>query len=104
MNVRIDEDGVRFRIVPADLSLLLGGSELKQRVSIGAQSFEYRILPAASAREMALAMTGNGFTLSVPHAALEQLGGLGRSKNGVSVKSGDVEISLQVDLKAYKAA
>jgi hypothetical protein len=104
MNVRIDEEGIRFRIVPADLLVLLDGSELKQRIGIGAQSFEYRILPVVSGEEMKLEMTGNGFILSVPRAALEQLCGLGRSKNGISVKSGAAEISLQVDLKAYKAA
>jgi hypothetical protein len=104
MNVRIDEEGIRFRIVPSDLSVLLGGGELKQRVSIGADNFEYRIVPIVSGQEMALEMNGNGFILSVPPAALEQLRGLGKSKNGISVKSGDAEISLQVDLKAYKAA
>jgi len=106
MNVRIDEDSIRFRIIPADLLNLLDGGEIKQRVGIGARYFECRILPVASARDMELELAGQGFTLSVPRAELERLRDLGRSKDGISVKSGGAEISLQVDLKAraYKAA
>jgi hypothetical protein len=49
---------------------------------------------------MELEMAVAGFCLSVPRAALEELRGLGRSKEGISFRQGGVDISVQVDVKA----
>lgn len=96
MNVRIDEDSIRFRIIPDDLASLLDGKEIEQHV-IG---FTCRITSGLPGKEMDLQMAENGFTLSVSRAILEQLRDMGRSKEGISIQKSDIEISLQVDLKA----
>lgn len=98
MNVRIDESGVRFRIVPDDLTALLAGQRLEQEVAIGTQSIFYEIVPA-DAGEMALTAQNMRFTLVIPRRALEELRDLGRSKKGISVRQGDADVALQVDLK-----
>lgn len=96
MNVRIDKEGFRFRIIPADLSALLEGKELVE----SACGFTYRIVPVFSGLLMELRMANHGFYLLVPQATLEELRDMGRSKEGIGIQQGDAEISLQVDLKA----
>lgn len=99
MNLRISEDGFRFRITPEDLDTLLRGREIDQRVCLGAHCFTYRIAPVKFEKDMKLEMAVAGFCLSVPHAMLEELYDLGRSKEGLSAMQGDVNIALQLDIK-----
>lgn len=99
MNLRISEDGFRFRITPEDLDILLRGREIDQRVCLGAHCFTYRIAPVTFEKDMKLEMAVAGFCLSVPQAMLEELRDLGRSKEGLSVMQGDVNIALQLDVK-----
>lgn len=99
MNLKISENNFRFRIAPDDLDRLLRGQDVDQRVCLGAHCFTYRISPASAGTKMELEMAIAGFCLTVPREILEELRDMGRSKNGVSVKQGDVDISLQVDIK-----
>lgn len=99
MNLRIAENSFRFRITPVDIDMLLRGQDVDQRICIGAHCFTYRISPVASEKHMTLEMAAAGFCLFVPKATLADLRDLGRSKEGISVKQGDVEISLQLDIK-----
>lgn len=99
MNLRISEDGFRFRITPEDLDKLLQGREIDQSVCLGAHCFTYRIAPVTHERDMKLEMAVAGFCLSVPQAMLEELRDLGRSKSGLSRIQGDVNITLQLDIK-----
>lgn len=99
MNLKISEKGFRFRIAPEDLGVLLSGRDIEQRVCIGEHCFFYRIVPVSSEDEMALEMSMAGFCLSVSQKNLEQLHDLGRSKAGLSVTQGGVDVSLQIDLK-----
>jgi hypothetical protein len=97
MSMRIDEDSIRFRIAPDELATLLETGKLDLRIAIGSRNFGYRI--ACGAPEMTLDVAPEGFTLAVPRSTLEQLQEMGRSKDGVSVRQGGIEVSLQVDLK-----
>ncbi len=99
MNLRISENSFRFRITPQDLDMLLRGQDVDQRVCIGAHCFTYRISPVAPEKHMTLEMAVAGFCLFVPRVTLEELRDLGRSKNGVSVVQGGVDVSLQLDIK-----
>lgn len=100
MNLKISENNFRFRITQEDLDNLLRGQDIDQRVCLGAHCFTYRISPVTLDREMRLEMAIAGFCLFVPRKILEELRDLGRSKNGISIRQGGVEISLQVDLRA----
>lgn len=99
MNLRISENSFRFRITPEDLDALLRGHDVDQRVCLGAHCFTYRISPVSPEQHMTLEMAVAGFCLFVPRATLEELRDLGRSKEGVSIMQGDVDISLQLDIK-----
>jgi hypothetical protein len=99
MNLRLSENSFRFRITPEDLENLLAGQDIDQRMRIGHHCFAYRITPQCAEPEMTLEMAVSGFCLSVPRYTLEVLRDLGKSKSGVSVNQGGVEISLQVDIK-----
>lgn len=99
MNLRISENKFRFRITPEDLDMLLRGRDVDQRVCIGAHCFTYRISPMAPEKHMTLEMAVAGFCLFVPRATLEELRDLGRSKTGVSVMQGAVDIALELDIK-----
>lgn len=99
MNLRISENDFRFRITPQDLDMLLNGRDIDQRICLGAHCFGYRISPVTREREMKLEMAVSGFCLLVPRETLEDLRDLGRSKEGISARQGDVAISLQIDIK-----
>lgn len=99
MNIRIAENSFRFRITPADLDMLLRGQDIDQRICIGAHCFTCCISPVAPEKHMTLEMAVAGFCLFVPKETLADLHDLGRSKEGILVKHGDVEISLQLDIK-----
>lgn len=99
MNLRISEEGFRFRVTSEDLSTLLHGREIDQSVCLGAHCFAYRITPVTFEKDMKLEMAIAGFCLYVPQTMLEELRDLGRSKKGLSVMQGDVNIALQLDIK-----
>lgn len=95
MNVRMDEEGVRFRITPEDLEILLRGEEIRHQIV----DFYCAILPREEGG-LSLNAASRGLALCVPILDLERLRDMGRSKNGVSVCQDGIEISLQVDLKS----
>ncbi|QQG37303.1 MAG: hypothetical protein HYS17_05960 [Micavibrio aeruginosavorus] len=99
MNLRIAENNFRFRITPQDLERLLRGQDVDQRVCLGAHCFTYRIAPERQGDRIKLEMAVGGFCLSVPQSRLMELRDMGRSKEGLTVMQGDVEISLQMDIK-----
>lgn len=99
MNLKISDKSFRFRITNEELSDLIQGRDLDQRVCVGQHCFSYRITSAADGPEMKLRMAVAGFCLYVPRQALEDLAALGRSKDGISFVQGGVEIALQVDVR-----
>jgi hypothetical protein len=105
MSIRLDEEGIRFRIAPEGLALLLQGQPLLQHIPTGMSSVQYRIVPADSG-DMVIEIRDMEISLSVPRVSLEALRDLGRSKKGIFVRQGNAQIALQVDMKvrANKAA
>lgn len=99
MNLRIAENSFRFRITPQDLEKLLHEQDIDQRICLGSHCFTYRIAPEKRGERINLEMAVAGFCLSVPQARLEELRDMGRSKEGLIFMQGDVEISLQLDIK-----
>lgn len=101
MNLKISDNSFRFRITPQDLDQLLQGRDVEQRVSLGHHCFAYRITPTREAQQgLNLEMAVGGFCLSVSPDMLKNLGGMGRSKEGISTRQNGVEIALQVDIRA----
>lgn len=98
ISMRFDAEGIRFRVTPEELGLLLKGQDVVQRIVTGTGSVEYSIKPVAEG-DMRMAIEGMRFTLSVSRSSLERLRDLGRSKKGIAVKQGNADISLQVDMK-----
>ena len=99
MNLRMDGRSFRFRISPEELGRLLVGRDLDESVCIDIHRFGYRIIPAGDAPEMRLAMADGGFCLYVPGPMLEELRGMGRSKEGLKIMQDGIELALQVDIK-----
>ena len=99
MNTRIEEGNIRFRLTPDDYRILLEGENVIQRVKVE-REFCVAVIPVTG--KTRLDVSGEGMTLYVSAESLKELGGLGRSKNGISFKQGDAEISLQIDLKLQK--
>lgn len=106
MNLRMDENGFRFRITPSDLGELLAGKGIEYSLRIGGHRFGCRISPVDACDSMTLEMAVGGLCLHAPRAALENLKTMGRSKNGMSVTQDGIVVSLQIDIKlqARKAA
>lgn len=101
MNLRISENHFRFRVTPDDLDALLSGQRLEQKFAIGGKDFQYGISPSIS-DGMRLDVEPAKISLCVPHQMLEELCNLGRSKEGLFVAQGDIEVALQLDIKTQK--
>lgn len=97
-SIRIDKESIRFRISPVELEKLLEGVCIPQSLMTGESIIEYSITPTSEGK-MKLGTREMKLSLVVPRQDLEYLRDMGRSKKGVSVKQGDAEVSLQVDLK-----
>lgn len=100
MNLHIQEQNFGFRITADELTALLNGQDIEERLCIGNHCFGYRITSARSDSEISLEMAVGGFCLYVPRAVLEQLRDLGPSKHGLTIVQGGVEVNLRVDSQA----
>lgn len=104
MNLRMDEEGIRFRITPEELEALLRGESILHSLKIGESFLEYAILPVRAGTAMTLQFADGNLILSVPAAELEKLRALGRSKHGLLARQDGLDIGLQVDLKVQATA
>ncbi len=94
MNVRIEDQNLRFKISEEELEILLNGGDLKAEAMIVAQ-----IKPSDSGDDISVNNDGAGLVLNVPKPKLLELSGMGKSRDGLSVKLGDLSLSLQVDIR-----
>ena len=94
MNVRIEERNLRFKISEEELEILLNGGALKVEAMIVAQ-----IKPIDNGDDISVNYDEAGLVLSVPKPKLLELSAMGKSRDGLSVKQGDLSLSLQVDIR-----
>lgn len=102
MNLKISHKGFRFRIDPTELGRLLEGQTVEQMIPLGGGRFFYRIAPVSDGEDLKIDAGANGIFLSAPRVVLERLRDTGPSKDGVIARQGDVEVCLQVDLRASR--
>jgi hypothetical protein len=99
MNLRIDEQGLRFRVTPEDLRRLLDDGAISHTLGDGNGKFFCGIELSPDANVFFRFGT-DGLRLYAPRSVLEELDEMGLSRQGLSFRQGDTEISLQVDIKA----
>lgn len=98
MNLRIDEEGFRFRIIPDELESLLQSEGITHSLKIGESRLEYSLLPVLSG-PMTLQLADGRIALSVSRDDLRKLHELGRSKHGLLICQDGIDVELQVDVK-----
>lgn len=103
MNVRIEEQNLRFKITEEELKALLDGHPVHARVDLLDKAFVATINPTGrgEAMEPKLVMDDNEvyLTLLIPPARVQELSDLGRSRAGLQEEAGALSINIQVDLR-----
>jgi len=103
MNVRIEEQNLRFKISEEELGLLLNGQCLSERVGITSKGFVITINPQGRGDGMepklVLDQTEACLQLLVPSEIVQELFEMGRSRSGISCDVDGVSISLQVNVR-----
>ena len=103
MNVRFEEQNIRFKISGEELKQLMRGHIM--RVSLGTlvNSMTVLINPNALGEGMEVKHVFDDdisyITLLVPSHVLFDLHNMGKNRDGIEVKQGDLTILLQVDVR-----
>lgn len=101
MNLKIDQNDLRFKISEEELNALLKGQSLSTEASIAKTVFAVTI--AVNANESGVRIETNErrvmLCLWVTPDQLKNLSDLGRSRAGLRQQSGDVCVTLQVDVR-----
>lgn len=100
MNLKIGSDKLRFKITVEELDLLKEGSVLRETLTIGRRAFSIVIDPIAVSDDLTVIFDDNAIRLLVSPAKIGELSGMGRSKEGIFGSQQDLQLSLQVDLRA----
>lgn len=105
MNVRIEQQNLRFKILQEELNTLLTGHGLNAEVMFLTQTLSVTMKPRDGGESMALdlALNQDNATVSlfVPMALIQQLAAMGRSRGGLTQDVNGVSVSLQVDLRKH---
>lgn len=103
MNVRIEDQNLRFKITEDELKVLLDGHCLHVRVDLLEKSLVATINPNGHGRDIEpkLVMNQNNTCLHllVPPSRVQALFDLGKNRDGLVQEIGGVSIILQVDMK-----
>lgn len=101
MNVRIDHQGVRFRISAEELKMLQKGKVLKESLRIG-QQLSLVIDPVGVTEDLGVLYDDHTIRLLISPENVNKLAALGRSREGLEQKNGEITVSLQVDFRTQK--
>ena len=108
MNVKIAENAVTFKITEAELAGLLSGDILQKTVMIGASGFTMAIDPvsgiqAADGGQASLTVVLDRakarLTLYTSGRHVKKLADMGKSREGLSARCGELDVFLQVDIR-----
>lgn len=106
MNVRLENQNIRFKITGEELEKLLRGDCLHIDLNLLDKNLIALINPKglADVMEAKLAVDEEDIYLSllVPPDYIQKLANMGRSKEGLQQEIGKLTITLQVDLKSDK--
>ena len=104
MNVRIKNQNLRFKISEEELSVLLSKHPVHAKVDLLDKTLVVSINPAgqSEALEPKLVLDKSeaylSLSLSVSPAQLQALSDTQPSRDGLKQKSGDISVTLQVDM------
>lgn len=108
MNVKISESSVTFKITEKELNCLLTGTALEQKVLIGCNDFVMVIDPKPQEyfedfKEVPLKLildrSESCLMLCTTMDEVGKLSDMGRSRDGLSARAGNLDIFLQVDIR-----
>lgn len=109
MNVKITEKSVTFKITEEEMAQLLSGHALMQKVSIGRSNFSMKIDPNTgdlfeefkeASLKVIFDQANSCLMLCTTRTEIQKLSDMGRSRDGLSARTGGLNIHLQVDLRA----
>ncbi len=103
MNVRIEEQNLRFKISEEELAMLLGGHPVHTKVALLEKTLVATINPKGAGKSMVpklvLDDTDVYLNLLVPPLSVQELSEMGRSRVGLQQDIDGMFVSLQVDLR-----
>ncbi len=104
MNVRIEEQNLRFKISEDELAMLLSGRSLSVRVGFAGKALIATIDPenVGEVMETRLSLDDNEVHLNllIPPSSVQKLSDMGRSRTGLQQEVNGASVSIQVDLRA----
>lgn len=101
MNVKITESSVTFKITEEEMNVLAEGKTLEETVPLGSSGFAMKIDPQ-SGHDLRVAIDPEkpSLTLYTTKEQLKKLVDMGRSKEGLFAHTDNLDLFLQVDLRA----
>lgn len=103
MNVRFEEQNIRFKISEDELKQLMQGHLLNVSIGLLVNSMIVLINPNSLGEEMEVKQVFDGdtsyITLLVPSHVLVDLHNMGKNRDGIAVEQGELSLSLQVDMR-----
>jgi len=103
MNVKIEEQNLKFKISEEELKILLEGHCLNTKVSFLDKTLTIVLNPQGSTPEMESKLScdeGDVYlTLFIPPVKIQELSVIGKNREGVKSQTNDNCLSLQVDIR-----
>ena len=104
MDIKISEKTVTFKITEEELNILLNGQPLKKNVLIAANDFVMAIDLADESADVPLRLIldrdGSCLILRTSIEQIRKLVEMGKSREGLFCNWSELDISLQVDVRA----
>lgn len=108
MIVKFSDGSITFKITEDEMRQLLADSSLEKKIMIGQKQFGMAVDLNAhrysdDKRESPLRLipdpSGFGVLMLATREEIQKLADLGKNREGISVKNGDLEVILQVDVR-----
>lgn len=99
MNIRIQQQDLKFKITQNELEDLLGGKSVQSSVSFPERYFSVCITPVEAANDLSVSVADEGIVFQTPQPVLQKLQDIGRNREGVQHQYGDISVTLQVDFR-----
>lgn len=104
MNIKIENNALRFKISDNELTELRRGKNLETKILVSGGPLVTSVSPAGEEKEMSVKFENNEIKLTLSPEKVEELFSLGRSRDGIVSQNDDLELSLQVDFRTQKKA
>lgn len=103
MKAKFDERSITIKITEDEMRRLLAGSFLETKIYIGPGSFCI-VVDLRAQEESSLSFTGNmsesRLILKTKESEIMKLDAMGKDRDGLLMKSGDIDVWLQVDVRS----